>query len=208
MKRSFVLKNKNIKRLKLDYITVILSTIFFCGIIIGVTLIKNCDDDFKNTLFNFLNNFLSTKSQGSFLSVFSGLLVILLLFVFFEFIFGLSAVGTPLILIFLVLFGAFFGAETACIILNWGLKGIFYFLLVNLPCYTITAAILIKCCCVSVNMSFVLLNCLLCKDSIKRNVYDFKEYILNYLILILPIVIGVLISTIFFKVFCTLFVVL
>ncbi len=207
MKTSFVINHKNFKKIKPDYFTIILATLFLCGVIIGVFFIKNCDDDLKNTFCIFLNNYLSTKSNSSFIAIFSGVLVLFLSFIILEFIFGLSAVGSPFVVLILLLFGVFTGASASCIILNWGLKGIFYLLLVNLPCYTITAAILVKCCCLSIRISSILLNCLLCKDTIKRNFCNFKEYVLNYLILALPVIAGALVSGIFFKIYCSLFIV-
>lgn len=203
LKTSFVLNNKSFKRIKFDYNIVIHSTIFLCGVIIGVLFIKNCDDELKNVFFNLLDNYISTKSNSGFIGIFSFELVLLLVFVMFEFIFGLSAVGSPFVVLILAFFGVFSGAGASCIILNWGLKGVFYLLLVILPCYTITAAILVKCCCLSIRTSLILLNSILQKDIIKRNFCDFKEYVLNYLILIVPILIGVIISTILFKIFCT-----
>lgn len=202
LKTNFVLNNKSFKGIKLDYSLVILSTIFLCGVIIGVFFIKNCDDELKNVFFNLLDNWISTKSNSGIITIFSFELVLLLTFVLFEFVFGLSAVGTPFIVLILAFFGVFSGAGASCIILNWGIKGLFYLLLVALPCYTITAAILVKCCCLSIRISSNLFNCILQKDIIKRNFCDFKEYLLNYMILIVPIVIGVIISTILFKVFC------
>lgn len=203
MKAGFVLNSRSFKKIKFDYSIVILSTIFLCGVIIGIFLIHNCDDDLKNMLFNILENYISTKSNSGFIAIFSFELVLLLTFVMLEFIFGLSAVGSPFAVLILAFFGVFSGAGTSCIILNWGLKGIFYLLLVILPCYAITAAILVKCCCLSIRVSSILLNCILQRDTIKRNFCDFKEYALNYLILIVPVLIGVVISTVLFKVFCT-----
>lgn len=207
LKTNFVISNKNFKKIKPDYLTIVLSTIFLCSVIIGVLIIKNADNDLKNTFYNFLNNYISTKNQGSFLSIFSGLFIFLILFVILEFIFGLSAVGTPFVSIVLISFGIFCGGEAACIIWGLGLKGVIYFIFVNLPCYAITAAIIVKCCCLSINMSLVLLNCILYKDTIKRNTCNLKEYFLNYMILLLPVIFGALISTIFFKLFSSLFIV-
>lgn len=203
MKAGFVLNSRSFKKIKFDYSIVILSTIFLCGVIIGIFLIHNCDDDLKNMLFNILENYISTKSNSGFIAIFSFELVLLLTFVMLEFILGLSAVGSPFAVLILAFFGVFSGAGASCIILNWGLKGIFYLLLVILPCYAITAAILVKCCCLSIRISSILFNCILQKDTIKRSICDFKEYTLNYLILIVPVLIGVVISTVLFKVFCT-----
>ena len=43
-KRKVVIKNKRYKSLNLDCETIILFTLFLCGIILGAFLIKNCDE--------------------------------------------------------------------------------------------------------------------------------------------------------------------
>ncbi len=208
MKNSYVLKARRLKLLKLDYLTIILFTVLVCGVFLGISIMKNADEAFKNMLFNFFDNYLSAKSHSGILIVFSGVFVILALFVLFDFLFGLCAIGTPLIFFLLLLFGGFCGFCGSCVILNWGLKGLFYFLLVNLPCNAITAAILVKCCCESINMSVVLFSCILSRDRFSKNQCEFKEYVVKYLIFLIPVAIAGLLSALFFRIYCSLFVVL
>lgn len=205
MKRNLIATN-NLNRQNHSNTLYIMAALFLSGIIIGVTIIKSADSDLKNLIFTFSDNYISTKSQSNFLILLSSLLLGLLLFVLLEYMFGLCAVGVPFSIITLVLFGVFCGLEAACIILHWGLKGILYYIMINLPCNAITAAIMLKCCCESIDMSLSLFNCILKIGTIKNKHTDFKDYSIKFLILILPITISVLISSILFKIFCKLFI--
>jgi len=204
-KKSVVIKAKRIKPLKWDYETIILFTLFLCGVILGILIIKNSSEEFCNYLNNNLSNYIATKNKSSFIMCFSGSIVLLLLFVFVNFLFGLCAVGTPLVWFVPLLFGILCGCSVSCLFDFYGLKGLFYCALVDLACYAITAATLVKCCCESTKMSLELFNCILGNKNFK-NSYSFKEYVLNYLILCVPIIIGAVISTVCFKVFSSLFI--
>lgn len=207
LKRSVVIKARRIKPLKLDYQTIILFTLFLCGLIIGIAITKNGSEEWNNFATNLLSNYISTKSQSSFLRCFSGTLVILLLCIFIDFLFGLCAVGTPFVWLVPLLFGCFCGCGVSCLLINYGLKGLCYCALVNIPCYAITAATLIKCCCESTKMSVELFTniCGFHNANVKNTIF-FKEYVINYLVLCVPIVIGALISTVCFKLFSSLFI--
>lgn len=205
MKRNFIANNK-INRQSHSNLLYIMTALFLCGVIVGVSIIKSADSDLKNLIFTFIDNYISTKCQSNLLMLLSSLLLGLLLFILFEYMFGLCAVGVPFSIVTLILFGVFCGLEASCIILHWGLKGILYYIMINLPCNAVTAAIMLKCCCESIDMSLSLFNCILKIGSIKNKHTDFKEYSIKFLILILPVTISVIISTILFKIFCKLFI--
>ncbi len=204
-KKSVVIKARRIKPLKWDYETIILFTLFVCGVILGIFIIKNSSIEIQGLLKNCLNNYISTKNQNGYFTCFSGLLVLLLLFLFFDFLLGLCAIGTPLIWLIPVIFGIISGCLVSIFFINYGLKGIFYCVLVDLVCYAITAATLIKCCCESTKMSIELFSCVAGNNNY-RNIFSLKEYMINYLILCIPVIIGALISTFCFKIFASLFI--
>lgn len=205
LKRSVVIKPKRLKPIKWDYEIIILFTLFFCGVILGVFLVKSCDNDIRKLLTEILKNYISEKSDCSFLACFSGILFFMLFFVFSGFIFGLCAVGTPLIWLLPVIFGGISGCYVSLMLINYGIKGLFYCILVDLVVYAITTATLVKCCCESTRLSVDLFSCIAGKGNIKSNCM-FNEYVLNYLVLCIPIIIGALISTFLFKVFQSLFI--
>lgn len=204
-KNSVVFKSKNFKKLNWDYETIILFTLFLCGVILGVFLLKNSTNEFRDFINSCLRNYISTKNQSNFFMCFSGVAVFLLVFVIIDFIFGLCAMGTPLVWIVPVCFGAISGCCFSGMFINYGLKGLLYCFLVDLPCYAITAATLVKCCCESTKMSVGLFSCI-GGNSNFTSFCSFKDYLLNYLILCIPILLGALLSTVCFKIFSSLFI--
>ena len=204
-KKPMVVKHKSINPINADCETIILFSLFLCGIILGVFIIKNCNDDIKNALSTLLSNYITAKIECGFISCFSGVLVFLILFVVFSFLFGMCAVGTPFVWAVPVIFGVICSGYVSLMLINYELKGLFYCILVDLLPYAITTATLVKCCCESTKISVNLFNCLTGCSSIKGKIL-FKDYVLNYLILCIPVVIGTLISTFCFKIFQGLFI--
>lgn len=203
-KKSVVIKAKRIKPLKWDYETIILFTLFLCGVILGVLIIKNGSDELNNFIGSCISNYISAKNTCGYLMCFSGLLAVLLLFLFLDFLFGLCAVGTPMVWSVPIFFGITCGCCVSSMFNIYGLKGLLYCVLVDLICYAITAATLIKCCCESTRMSVELFTSIV-GNNYKTNCL-FKEYAINYLILCVPIIIAALISTVCFKIFAGLFI--
>ena len=205
LKNNIIIKTNRIKLNKFDYKTVFLFCLFLCGIIIGICVIKNCGDDVRNIIYKYLENYLSVKNQNSFFECFLGCYSILSVYVFANFLFGLCAVGTPLVCIIPIVFGFFCGSGVSCFFLKFGLKGLCYCGLVLVPCYAITAATIIMCCCESSVMSIQLFNCI--KDGRFNKInLSFNDFLLKHLILCIPIAIGALISTIGFRLFSSLFI--
>lgn len=204
-KKGVVIKAKRFKPLNLDCETIILFSLFLCGIIIGAFLIKNCDDDIKKALSTLLRNFFSAKAECGFLGCFSGTVVILIIFIITAFLFGLCAVGTPFVWLVPIAFGVICSSYVSLMLVNYGLKGLLYCIMVDLLPYAITTATLVKCCCESMRLSVDLFTCISGENHLKsRNL--FKDYTLNYLILCIPVVIGALISAFCFKIFQGLFI--
>lgn len=204
-KRTVVLKPKKLKGSKLDCEAIILFTLFLCGIIIGVFVIKNCNDDIKNAFCTLLRNYISAKSDCGFLSCFSGTLVFLVIFVVAVFLLGMCAVGTPLVWCVPVIFGLICSGYVSLMLISYGIKGILYFVLVDLLPYAITTAVLVRCCCESTGLSVNLFTCIAGDNSFRgRNA--FKEYAFSYLILCVPVIMGALISAVCFKIFEGLFI--
>lgn len=204
-KKGVVIKANRIKPINFDFESIILFSLFLCGIILGVFLIKNCDDYIKNALSTLIGNYISAKSECGFLACFSGVVVFLLTFIIFVFLFGLCAVGTPLVWLVPILFGVLCSCYVSLMLINYGLKGLLYCVIVDLLPYAITTATLVKCCCESTKISVDLFGCI-AGDTIIKGKNLFKEYIMSYFILCIPVVIGALISAFCFKIFQGLFI--
>ena len=205
-KKSVVIRAKRIKPIKLDYKAFLFLSLMICGIIVGISLIKNGDSDFNGLLKSLVDSINNTKSNNSLFScvlfVFGWLLVPLIV-AFFS---GLSGLGLPFLALINVLYGLFCGLFCGNYYVNFDLQGICFFSLVNLPCYAITAATLIKCCCESLKMSFNVFSFLFGNSlNQSKNKNQLKEYILTYLILCLPVVAGSVLNVVSFKIFGDLF---
>ena len=204
-KKGVVIKANRIKPINLDCETIILFSLFLCGIILGAFLIKNCDDYIKNTLCTLLGNYISAKSECGFLACFSGVVVFLVIFIMLAFLFGLCAVGTPLVWLVPIAFGIVCSGYVSLMLMSYGLKGLLYCVIVDLLPYAITTATLVKCCCESTKISVNLFGCI-AGDNAIRGKNLFKDYIMSYLILCIPVVIGALISAFCFRIFQGLFI--
>lgn len=204
-KKGVVLKTNRIKYSNFDCRTIILFSLFLCGFIIGIFFIKNCDNEIKDALGTLLNNYISAKCDCGFLSCFSGSLIFLILFIIVAFLLGLCAVGTPLVCLIPIIFGLICSCYVSLMLINYSFKGLLYCVMVDLLPYAITTATLMKCCCESTKISVNLFGCI-AGDSVLRGKNLFKEYVLNYLVLCVPVIIGALISTFCFKIFRGLFV--
>lgn len=204
-KKGVVIKAKRIKPINFDYETIILFSLFLCGVILGAFLIKNCEDELKNALCTLLKNYISAKTECGFLACFSGVAVFLLIFILIAFLFGLCAVGTPLVWLVPIVFGIICSGYLSLLLMNYGLKGLLYCVMVDLLPYAITTATLVKCCCESTKISVNLFSCI-AGDNVLKGKNLFKEYIISYLILCVPVIIGALISTCCFRIFKGLFI--
>lgn len=206
LKKSVVIRAKRIKPIKLDYKVLLFFSLMICGIIVGISLIKNGDGDFNGLLKSLIDSINNTKSNNSLFSCVLFILGWLLIPLIIAFFCGLSGLGLPFLALLNVLYGLICGLFCGSYYVNFGLQGIGFFSLVNLPCYAITAATLIKCCCESLKMSFNVFSFLWGNNLNQiKNKNQFKEYILTYLILCLPVVAGSFLNVVSFKIFGDLF---
>lgn len=208
-KKSVVVKANKIKRIpgiSPDYKSIIFFTLFVCGLIIGVTIIKNGESDFTDIFSKLLHNSISAKNNNSWFRCFCGEFLWLFLLILIDFICGLCGVGLPLIWLVPVCFGSIAGLILSLYFVNYGMPGLGYCALINIPCYAITAATLIKCCCESTKVSNEIFFYILGgKKSDNTKEPLLKDYIINYVLLCIPIIIAALISTGSFKLFSGLF---
>ncbi len=208
-KRSVVIKAKRIRpiaNISPDYKTIIFFTLFVCGLILGVIVIQKSDEDFSSFFLKLLNNYLKAKKDNSWFMNFCGEFLGLFLLVFIDFVLGLCAVGLPFIWLLPVCFGCFSGIVLSVFFTNYGLTGLAFCGLINIPCYAITAATLIKCCCESTRISNEIFRFVFSgnkSENVKSSLI--KEYTINYALLCLPILIAALISSGSFKLFSGLF---
>lgn len=204
LKKHVVIKRPSIKPLKLDYKTIILFTLFFCGIIFGSMIIGGKEGTLHNIMSNVISDSIAFKYSNNllmyFLSVFSGFAIILL----YDYICGLCGFGMPFLYLTPVSLGVLFSIIIGAFYMNYGLSGIGYCVLINVPCYAITAATLIKCCCYSKKISEDVLIYLVSGKADKKDGI-LKEYTIKYLFYGIIIALSSLISALSFRLFSHLF---
>lgn len=209
-KKSFIIKTGNIRplgKITFDYKLIIYFTLFLCGVIIGVLLIKNAGCDFNSFFSKFLVNNVNAKKNSGFFKVFCFTLFCFILMFFINYLCSLSAVGFPFIWLIIVGFGIICGAVISEFFITFGLKGLGFCLLVNVPCYAITAATLVCCCCESTKVCNSIFFYLFGSSNCDKGKNHFlKEYTLKYIIMCLPMCVGALLSTICFKMFSGFFI--
>lgn len=205
LKRSVIIKTKSLgsfAKLSFDYKLIIYFTLFLSGVIAGVMLIKNAGDDFNRFFAKLLVNHINAKMSNSFFGDFCFLFLCLLLLFLINYLCSLSAVGFPFIWLILTGFGIFCGCEIGEFCISFGLKGLLFCFLVNIPCYAITAATLVCCCCESTRICNNIFCYLISGTASEAGKNHFiKDYTLRYLIMCLPLILGALLSTICFKMF-------
>lgn len=193
-KKTVVLNTKKLKpkgHFTFDYKSLLFFTLFLCGLILGVSFIKSGDENLIEFLTRIFKNRISAEKNNSFLTCMCGDILPLLLLELFCFIGGLCAVGMPFIWLLPVGFGSFCGVVIALFFVNYGVTGLGYCALTNIPYYAITAATLIKCCCESTMCSNeVLLFALKGETNERKNNPILKDYTLKYLLLCVPIIIA------------------
>ena len=208
MKKSVVIKTKKIKALskaEIDYKSVLFFVLFICGLIIGVTIIKNVDETTKNAIFVLLKRNLFGLKESSFIQLLSVTFLNLFLLWFYVFLFGFCALGTPFIWLNPLFWGLLSGGVVSSYYVMFGFAGLGYFSVINLPCYAITAATLIRGCCVGSNMSNEIFLSLLRGEWKKQPENTIKVYTIKFIALLIPLALSALIKSGSFVLFGDLF---
>lgn len=208
-KKTVVLKTNRFKpkgKITFDYKALLFFTLFLCGLIIGVSFINKGDENLINYLTKLFKNRILAENSNNFFTCFCGDFLPLLLMQFFCYIGGLCAVGIPFIWLIPVAFGLFCGIAIALFFVNYGITGLSYCALINIPCYAITAATLIRCCCEStVCSNNILIYAMRGDNGEKLKTPILKDYTFKYILLCIPLVVAALISAGSYKMFSGLF---
>ena len=204
LKKSVVIKRKRMNIPNFNFKNLIFFSLFFSGVIIGVLTIKSKETNLNNILIDFFKNYIVGRKNASILSCFLESLLLYSFTPFLTFIFGLSAIGLPIIIATPVIMGALTGMATGFLFFNYSLQGLCYSALIVIPAVSIVVATLLKCCSEGIIMSMDIITCLGgYQSNLKKN--NLKEYCLRFLILFVPIIISALINVFSFKIFSNLF---
>ncbi len=208
MKKSVVIRKKSLKPivdLNFDYKIFLYFILFVCGLIIGITIIKNASNDTCQLLFGVIKRHLIALKGCSYLNNICSVFLSLLIVLFYIFVFGQCSIGIPFIGVAPLLWGVFTGIGISCYYSMFSFNGLSYFTIVNLPCYAITAATLVKGCCISTRMSNEIFLSLLSGEWKKQEDNTIKQYCISFLILLIPLLISAIMKSGSHKLFSGLF---
>ena len=204
LKKSVVIKRKKLNISNFDFKNLIFFSLFFSGVIIGVLTTKSKDLMLNSLLTEFFNNYIVERTNEGLLGCFFESFLLFSFTPFLTFIFGLSAVGFPIIIATPAIMGALTGMATGFLFFNYSLQGLCYSALIIVPAVSIVVATLIKCCSEAIIMSMDIITCIGgYQNNLKQNIM--KEYCLRFLVLFIPIIISALLNVFSFKIFGNLF---
>lgn len=205
LKKSVVIKRRGMNLPKIDLKNILFYALFFSGLIVGVTTIKNSDNKIFKIIEIMINDYIIENSSFSFLENLLSSLFLLLLPLCFIFIFGLCAVGSPIILATPGIVGLISGMAVSFFYIKFSFEGLGYATLILIPPLAILIATLIKSCSEGINMSLIIVMNILGANEIKNNKNILKEYCLKFLILALPLFIAAVLNAGCYKLFSGLF---
>lgn len=205
-KKSVVIRARrhNKPKLKLSYQTIIFFTILLCGVIFGAILSSKGSVAWHTFFNTFVNNHLTVKASSSLFRNFCSVFFSLFLIILFDYICGLCGLGIPFIYSTPFLLGTYCGVIISQFYYLYHIKGLVYCIAINIPCYAIAAATLIKCCCFSTDISKEILVYLINgkNDTNEKLLYN---YSLKYLLLCIPLVMSAFLNALSFRLFSDLF---
>lgn len=204
LKKSVVIKRKRMNLPKINFKNLIFFSLFFSGVIIGVLTTKSKESILNTFLTDFFYDYIKELKNEGFFGCFIESLLLFSFTPFLTFIFGLSAVGLPIIIATPAIIGALTGMATGFLFSNFSLQGLCYSALIILPAVSIVVATLIKCCSEAIIMSMDIITCIGgYQNKLKQNIL--KEYCFRFLVLFIPIIISALLNVFSFKIFGGLF---
>lgn len=209
MKKSVVIKAKRMRPINnfvIDYKALLFLVVFICGLILGITILRESDNDITSLINNIVKNNYMAMKTCSFMNAFSGIILLLFLLVFYIYLFGQCSVGFPFVALAPLIWGMYSGLIISSYYSMFGLKGIGFCCIVNIPCYAITAATLIRGCCIATNSSNEIFLGVMSGEWNKQSNYSLKSYTVSFLVLLIPLVFSSLLKAGCYKLFGDLFV--
>lgn len=185
---------KHIKMNSKDYL--ILSLVFIIGVMIGVILINNSDENSKLELNGYLNSFVNTIKNESFevdkVKLTQDIVVNNLKIVLIIWIAGTTVIGIPLIYVVTVYKGISIGYTISAIMLTFGNAKGFLFAISSLFLQNIIVIPII----LMLNVSSLKMYRTLIQKNRKKSIkQEFVRHTVLCIILILPIIIASIISS-------------
>ncbi len=204
LKKSVVIKRKKMNLPRFNCKNLIFYILFVCGFIIGILTMKGEENSLKSVFSEFFTNYLANQTQEKFLSTFFNAVTINIILPFFTFVFGLCAVGIPIIIAIPALSGITVGMAIGFLYSSYSLQGLGYATLIIIPSVAIVGATLIRCCTEAIRMSIeIIADTSGYQTPSKQN--ELKDYCFRFLIFFIPLVLSALLEVGCLKLFSGLF---
>ncbi len=204
LKKSVVIKRRRMNIPRFNYKNLVFFVLFFCGLIIGVLTMKNETSTLKDIFSEFFVQYITNKSNESFFNCFLDSLFIIIMPTIVTYIFGLCAVGLPIIIAIPTLTGIAVGMAIGFLYSSYSLQGLGYAALIIIPSLAVVIATLIKCCSEAINMSIEIIAGISGYQSQNRR-NELKDYCLRFLIFFIPLILSALLNVCSFRLFNGLF---
>ena len=195
--------NGVITSLKKNRRILIMMLLFAAGMIIGAVSLKRADSYLSGAFSDMFSVYIRSKGSQSLGMNFINSLALNAAFMLAAFVFGLCAVGLPLICILPIIRGVGIGMLSGYLYSNFALRGLGYCVLVIYP-GLIPAIALLLACSAGINSSYEML---LSLSSVKaqRGEGSIKIYCMRFLIICILIVLAAVTDAAASRLFCRLF---
>ena len=177
-----------------DYKSVIYLCVLACGVCFGVMLSRNGGEWWHSFWGTIINNHLTAKLDSSLLMNFCGAFTPVLILLLYCFVFGMCGVGAPFLYLAPLALGVFSGTCGAELYHMFSIEGLAYWCCVNIPCNAIVAATLIRCCCYGSELSSYIFSVMIYPKTERRE-HVLKDYSIKFLVMLVPVALGALLST-------------
>lgn len=196
--------NGVITSLKKNRRILIMMLLFAAGMIIGAVSLKRADSYLSGAFSDMFSVYIRSKSSQSLGMNFINSLAVNAAFMLAVFVFGLCAVGLPLICILPIIRGVGIGMLSGYLYSNFALRGLSYCVLVIYPGLIPAIFALLLACSAGINSSYEMLLSLSSAKA-QRGEGSIKIYCMRFLIICILIVLAAVTDAAASRLFCRLF---
>lgn len=196
--------NGVITSLKKNRRILIMMLLFAAGMIIGALSLKKADSYLSGAFSDMFSVYIRSKSSQSLGMNFINSLAVNAAFMLAVFVFGLCAVGLPLICILPIIRGVGIGMLSGYLYSNFALRGLGYCVFVIYPGLIPAIFALLLACSAGINSSYEMLLSLSSAKA-QRGEWSIKIYCMRFLIICILIVLAAVTDAAASRLFCRLF---
>ncbi len=187
----------------INWLQYLLVGLFLIGLVFGSITVKNSDNFIIAKINEFYINYLNSKNNLDWFSLFLNTLLLTSTAIIISFFTGLCAIGIPIIAVLPFLSGSLIGVVSGYIYETYLLKGLGYCGIIIFPTAAIAVGAIIMSCKESIDMSKNMLT-LLVRGRGQGN-QSFKNYCIKFLVFVIIVIIAALVQTVLTKLFIGLF---